>query len=140
VRISPDGKGVALMSGRPQSIAVIDLDRRVTTRLSTEGTGWLPVWSPDGRRVLFSSVLTGSPNGNIYWRLADGSGPVQRLTSGELTQNPRAITPDGKVLIFHQGIDAETGFDISAVSLPQGAEVKPLIHAKVSRVLSLSLS
>ncbi|MBP1633544.1 MAG: serine/threonine protein kinase [Acidobacteria bacterium] len=115
VRLSPDARTVALVDG-DVSISVFDLDRRgVRTRLSQ--SGFWPIWSRDGRRVAFSRVDPGSASGNIYWRVADGSARSERLTHGALTQNPRSFTPDGKLLLYHQGIDPSSGFDVWGLPL-----------------------
>jgi len=39
-----------------------------------------PVWSPDGTRIAFTSDRSGQRN--IYWKLADGSGPEELLPGG----------------------------------------------------------
>ena len=42
-----------------------------------------PVWTPDGRRIVFASPRANKPAANLYWQLADGTGAVQRLTESE---------------------------------------------------------
>src|SRR5688572_31556473 len=48
-------------------------ERGVTNRLISDESGaHMPVWSPDGNRVLFSSNRNGG--NDLYWMHADGSG------------------------------------------------------------------
>ena len=58
----------------------------------------IPVWTPDGRRLIFSSERAGVRN--LFWQAADGTGAVERLTESPNTQYPTAVSPDGRRLIF----------------------------------------
>ena len=52
-----------------------------------------PVWTPDGRRLLFFSP---SRDAGLFWQPADGTGAAERLGTGL----PSGVTPDGKHVIF----------------------------------------
>ena len=54
---------------------VYDLQRDVMTKLTSVANAVVPIWSPDGRYVVFSDPLKG-----IYWARADGAGQPQPLT------------------------------------------------------------
>jgi Tol biopolymer transport system component len=61
-RISPDGKKVALdfESGGSQSIWIWDLHRENLTRLTRDAiSDAMPLWTPDGQRILFLSSRRG---------------------------------------------------------------------------------
>ena len=65
---------------------------------------WTPAWSPDGRRIAFTSERDGNPE--IYVMNADGSG-VTRLTyndARDLDSFP-AWSPDGRRIAFHSNRD-----------------------------------
>ncbi len=82
-----------------QDIWVWDLARETLTRLTFAPENDLfPVWTPDGQRVAFSSTRDGVLN--IYWKAADGTGSVERLTESSNQQAPYAFTPDGTQLVF----------------------------------------
>ena len=58
----------------------------------------IQVWTPDSRRLIFTSERAGVRN--LFWQAADGSGAVERLTESPNTQYPSAVSPDGRRLIF----------------------------------------
>jgi len=117
--LSPDGKRVALSvtEGESQDIWVYDPQRDAMTRLSFGGGQYAnAIWSPDGRYVVFSSVL-----GGIFQAHADGGQP-QALTQS-LYQFPFSFTPDGKRLAYMESTGAN--FQIWTVSLElQGGQLK----------------
>ena len=68
-----------------------------------------PFWTPDGKRIAFSSNKEGPQN--IYWQLADGSGGLERLTTGS-TPKFRCPGPrTGDYLSFLE-VNPTTGYDI----------------------------
>src|SRR6185295_2407866 len=79
-RLSPDGKLLALEvnSGAATDIHIFDLVSGTLARLTTDGAfNVFPEWTPDGKRVVFSSQREGRPT--LWWQLADHSGPAERL-------------------------------------------------------------
>jgi serine/threonine-protein kinase len=116
-RISPDDRRLAV--GIPGSegtqLWLYDLARDTVSRLTFEGsTNNFPVWTPDGRRIVFVSNREGPLN--IFWELADGSGGLERLTSGENVQIPVSRSPDGELLAFIK-LSPETGSDVCVLRL-----------------------
>ena len=61
-RLSPDGTRVALSSlDEENDLWIWDLRRATLTRLTLDpGQDWFPVWTPDGRRIVFSSNRGGA--------------------------------------------------------------------------------
>jgi Tol biopolymer transport system component len=111
-RLSPDERRVAVEIGEPTTqIWVYDLVRETLTRVTFEGTtNSNPTWTPDGKRLAFQSNKDGLPA--IFWQLADGSGGLERLTSGgEGTHNPGSWSADGQLLAFHE-VNPKTRQDI----------------------------
>jgi Tol biopolymer transport system component len=98
-RLSPDETRAAVaIRDREQDIWIWDFARQTLTRLTSDPAGDLaPVWTPDGRRVVFASTRTGVYN--LYAQAADGTGTAVRLTAGGNTQAPDAVTPDGAFVI-----------------------------------------
>jgi Tol biopolymer transport system component len=95
--VSPDGKLVALSvsSGGGSDIWVYDWQRDATAHLTFGGgTFTFPVWSPDGRYVVFHGDT------GIFWARADGAGKPQLLIEGQYGQFPWSFSPDGKRLAY----------------------------------------
>jgi eukaryotic-like serine/threonine-protein kinase len=116
-RVSPDGGRVAVaIAEQEQQIWVYDLSRDTLTRLTFEGvTNNTSVWSPDGKRIAFNSDRATGPL-NLFWRAADGSGDVERLTTSDYLNAPSSFSPDGQLLVF-QDNNPETGRDIWVLRL-----------------------
>jgi serine/threonine-protein kinase len=114
-RLSPDGTRVALDARDQQNdIWILDLKRGGLQRLTTDpGLNRLPVWTPDGTRVAFTSAHDGKED--IYWRAVDGSGPMERLSVGSTSQGPVSFSPDGKRLVFITPVGGP--YDLGVLSL-----------------------
>jgi serine/threonine-protein kinase len=101
-RVSPDGRLLAVESGdvTEASIWIKDLTSDAPSwRLTTGGHDRFPVWTSDSRRVTFQSGRGGDLD--LYWQLADGSQPAERLTNQTGTEpHPVAWTLDDKTLLF----------------------------------------
>ena len=124
-RISPDGTRVALYSAdQEQDLWVWDLARATLRRLTSEpGSDWAPVWTPDGRRLLFASDRAGGVS-NVYVQAADGTGSATRLTESANGQYPTGITTDGTRVVFHE-TTATRGFDLRLLTLTPALPSRP---------------
>ena len=101
-RLSPDGHRLALSlrEGSGQDIWVYDADRDTMTRLTSspeQFVNFSPVWTADGRHLLF-----GSMGGGVFWTRADGAGRPEVLFSGKPIQWPTSVAPDGRSLAFNR--------------------------------------
>ena len=122
-RLSPDGRLVAVTLAEGKAdIWIYDLARDTLTRLTFEGENTSSQWTPDGKRVLFTSNKTGPSN--IYWKPADGSGAEERLTMGENLQQPGSFTPDGRAFIYSE---SHPKMNTDLWVLPLDGERKPRI-------------
>jgi TolB protein len=74
-----------------------------------------PSWSPDGRRIAFSSTHEG--NQEIYTAKADGAGLVRLTQSGGIDAHP-CWSPDGRTIAF--ATDRWGGLELAAVR-PDGS-------------------
>jgi Tol biopolymer transport system component len=110
-RLSPDDRRVAVaIEEQETQLWLYDLSRETLTRLTFEGnSNQFPVWTPDGKRITFESNKDGPQN--IFWRLVDGSGGLERLTTSDYTQVPMSWSPNGQLLAFIE-INPTTGRDI----------------------------
>jgi serine/threonine-protein kinase len=109
-RLSPDGTRVAANVRRPSSriadIWVYDLTRGAPTRLTFDGANSWPVWSPDGKRLAYSTSTGGASN--LFVINADGSGKPERLTTSDHTQTPSSWTAPANAIVFLQRTQPDT--------------------------------
>jgi serine/threonine-protein kinase len=101
-RFSPDGRRVVLSAseGAATDIHVIDLAAGTMSRLTFGGTNQYPEWTPDGRRIAFSTIRPGSNASDLYWTPSDGSGEAAVLLSAPGAQFESQFTPDGRTLVY----------------------------------------
>jgi Tol biopolymer transport system component len=88
-RLSPDGQKFAASlrdEGHGPDIWVFDVARGAPTRLTFNG-GNNPVWSPDGKRIVFSQGVNGVNNLHVI-DAAGGGQPERLLTSTDAGQTP----------------------------------------------------
>jgi serine/threonine-protein kinase len=102
-RFSPDGQRLALAinDGAQFDVWMYDWKRDTPTKLSFDpGLDFQPFWTPDGKRIVFSSDRAVRGINNIYWLRADGGGDVQRLTESPVNQTAWSIHPSGRWIAF----------------------------------------
>jgi serine/threonine-protein kinase len=102
-RVSPDGTRIAFTKddGSEAVVWIYDLSGTAAERrLTFGGNNRFPVWSADGTRVAFQSDRDGDRA--IFWQLADGSGPAERLTTplDGTAHVPESWSPRGDSLLF----------------------------------------
>ncbi len=124
-RLSPDGLEIAVHTVQSRSaIWIHDIRRGVRRRVPFEGFANSPLWTPDGKRLVFRGAREGNPN--LYWIPRDVAAKAERLTTNALAQFPASWTPDGRVLLFLQ---CTSQCDIWALSVDgQDRKVWPVIQ------------
>ena len=113
-RFSPDGRHLAIdvFDGQNIYVWVYDWTRDSLSRLTFDPAGdWKPVWTPDGRRIVFASDRADKSTDNLFWQRADGTGEIQRLTDSAHAQMPESWHPSGKFLGFTES-NPKTGLDV----------------------------
>lgn len=99
-RFSPDGRRLAFevnVAGG-SDIWTSDLAAKTMERLTTGGIDDRPEWTPDGRRVLFTSSREAALA--TWWQPADGSAPATKLHAASDPIREAVITPDGRGLVY----------------------------------------
>ena len=120
VDLSPDGTRVAVSRVSPETaggmsgsaayeIWVYDFVRGTSTRLTSPASDWLAAWSPDGRRIIFSSDRGGSVL-NLYRKAADGAGSEDLLFSSNEDKSVQDWSRDGKFLLYSVAMDGRRSF------------------------------
>jgi len=127
-RISPDGSRLAITINESDGsdIWIYDLEREILTRLTFDpATDSFPVWTPDGQRIVFNSGRAGAGN-NLFWKAADGTGQVERLTTNPNNQGAFSFSPDGKRLVFSE----TTTTDLQVLSMEGERTSQPLFQSQ----------
>jgi hypothetical protein len=98
-RLSPDGTRIALdIRDQDNDIWTWDLAHETLTRITKDpASDIFPVWTRDGRRILFASARNGVQN--VYWQSADGSGTAERLATSPNVQRPLSMSPAGTEVV-----------------------------------------
>ncbi len=127
-QISPDGETVVyvrnfmdvLSDRRRSNLWIVRADgsdhRPLTTGLANDSS---PRWSPDGKRLLYSSSADGGSQ--LYVRWMD-TGQTARLT--QLTSGPSGLnwSPDGRFIAFSMLVRAKPSSFVELPEKPEGAE------------------
>ena len=104
-RLSPDGRRLALdvrdqtqSNAQDRDVWIWEMGEGPLTKF-TQGGGRLPLWTPDGQRIIFSSNRGGVSN--LFWQAANGAGAPERLSDGDVALFAHA-TPDGRRVVVRQ--------------------------------------
>lgn len=126
-RVSPDGRQIAVGIRQATSdIWIHDVERGVSRRFTFDGDNFAPIWSPDGRRVAFSSNRNGSCE--IFSQGLDDASPTL-LVSGEHDLVPGAWHHEGRLLLFTE-YNPTTGAAIWACQPDEGTAPRKLTQAR----------
>jgi len=115
-RFSPDGRQLALSvtGSTGTDLFVYDFQKdTMSARTFTGQDNTVPVWTPDGRFIIFRSTR---PKEGLYAIRSDGSGEPQLLLEGNLRVVPTSFSPGAANLVY-QALDSKNGNDIWTVSL-----------------------
>jgi Tol biopolymer transport system component len=119
-RLSPDGTRLALVVD--SELWEYDLQGRPPVKLSTEGGIYSPLWTPDGKRIIYESNNAGALR---VIPAAPNMSSSQASPSGHF--HPHGWSPDGKEMIAVHYTGGDTGTDI--VQMVPEAAAQP--HALV---------
>ena len=127
LRLSPDGRRVAVERSLQNETDLWLLDSTRQTRLTRASDGRfmrLPLWSPDGSRIAFESVRSGSVALSVKSLTGDGAEEV--LFESPEVKIPCDWSPDGKFLMYYVP-DPTSGTDLWV--LPRETKV-PFVFLK----------
>jgi Tol biopolymer transport system component len=104
-----------------------------TAFTSDPGAEFEPVWSPDGRRIAYSSNRRGTLD--LYQKYADGGGNEELLYASPERKHALTWSPDGRFLVF-AAVDAQTRFDLWLLPMTGDRRPTPLVctHASEQQV------
>jgi Tol biopolymer transport system component len=113
VVISPDGRqAIVQIEEGTNGLWLYDFARQTLTPFATSGgSSQAPVWTPDGKRVIYRATRAGFRN--LFWKAADGTGEEHRLTTkADVVQTPTSVSPDGRWLVFDETGGGQADVDI----------------------------
>ncbi|MSO21612.1 MAG: hypothetical protein EXQ56_14395 [Acidobacteria bacterium] len=98
--ISPDGKHIGITRGPVRVSGDIWLfDGPRSTRFTfAPADDRSPVWSPDGKQVVFMSTRMGTPD--LYLKPADAARNEEVLLHSPEAKRPNSWSPDGKYILY----------------------------------------
>jgi Tol biopolymer transport system component len=119
--VSPDGKRVLIKRNPPNTLWVIDNERGTSERITSD-FGQIPIWSPDGSQVAYSS------NVGISVKASNGLGDAETVLPIGATF-PYSWSPDGRFIIYdRRGV--KTRFDLYALSMNGQHIESPLLNSQ----------
>jgi TolB protein len=130
---SPDAKALAYTTYRPNPDIFVSLIYQGVLQNPTKsvGTNYLPVFSPDGKRIAFMSARDGNPE--IYVMNVDGSN-LRRLTNHPAEDGSPTWSPSGSQIAFTSGrtgkpqiyiMNAADGSGLERVTLDESEADRP---------------
>src|SRR5262249_5637530 len=120
--LSPDGGKLAVEIEDPKvqgssDIWIYDLNRNFRTRLTFAAAhehNFLPVWSPDGKQIAFTSNR-GQQTQRIYVKPVSGNEPERMISPSQGNWYPTSWSPDGEYIA---GVQQDPQRGVSFMLLP----------------------
>jgi Tol biopolymer transport system component len=131
--LSPDGRlvSVTVQDGSARNLWIGSVDTEPLRRLTFGNADTSSVFTPDNRRVVFTSGKGGQHN--LFWTPADGSGNPEALTVGAHVLRPTSWLPRGKVILFNEG-DESGGIDIGQLEVDQPSAARTFIRTQFNEL------
>jgi Tol biopolymer transport system component len=132
LRYSPDGKKFAFDRPDPQTgtsdIWIFDIGRRISSRFTFDAASdMVPVWSPRGDSIVFSSNRGG--RAALYIKNANGTGDENLLAKSHLDLYATDWSKDGRMVAVSSFGDAKTHIDLQTVTMGTERKLVPFLQS-----------
>jgi Tol biopolymer transport system component len=129
-RLAPDGKRVALDVNDARTgnsdIWIYALSGGIPTRFTSHPAyDAEPIWSPDGRQIVFVPYRNGRQD--LYQKSSSGAGTEDRILQSSRTKFPTDWSPDGRFILFRV-LDANSNFELWVVPLTGDGKPIPFVR------------
>jgi eukaryotic-like serine/threonine-protein kinase len=130
LRLSPDRRRLAMhLFDQANDIWVRDMDRGTLTRLTlAEGEDETPAWSPDGRRIAFTSNRVGENTRVVRVVRADGTGGETILWRTPAHAHVTDWSRDGRWIVL-EVLRGDTRNDVLLLDSQASGEPKPYVDS-----------
>ena len=116
-----------------RDIWIYDLTRNVASRFTFDPAADMThTWSPDGRRLVFSSTRDGAFN--LHLKPTSGAGEAELLLRNDNTKGPRDWSRDGRLILFVEQ-SPETGWDLWVLPLEGERKPVPYLQTQFNEVM-----
>jgi serine/threonine protein kinase/Tol biopolymer transport system component len=128
--LSPDATSVIYDEAEPRNRTLdvwrLDFARGIPFRLTFNPShDMFPLWSPDGTRIVFSSLREPPPQ--LYELNANSAGTEKLLLTTKFPKSPSSWSSDGSLLIYDT-THPQTGGDIWALPLAGKSDPYPVVR------------
>ncbi len=118
--LSPDGRSLAVTRRQPvrhPQIWILDLQRATASPFTDGGFNGMPIWSPEGDRLVWGRAANSGPD--VYLKSITVSGEGERLIHGEpqIQRWPWDWSRSGRYVLVDQESAGPTGWDLMVVDL-----------------------
>ena len=141
--VSPDGRQIAVSiatGGNTRDIYLVDAARGTSRRMTNDGNSRTPVWSRDGRRLIYISYDRGRNVSKIMNRPADGTGEPAALSEIVGQAYAEDIAPDGALMFSANPSTAGGKFDIFRLPIQAGSKPVRVASAPTGDVVQAAIS
>ena len=124
-RLSPDGTSILVrVAEETTDIWRYEIARGVLTRVTSDRYVECPLWSADGKNLIYMSNRSGMPA--LYRRSLSGDGEPVRVGEAGHGQYPESLSTDGKTIVAME-MNPTSGLDLYLVPVTGDAPPVPLL-------------
>jgi Tol biopolymer transport system component len=117
-----------------RDVWVYDLARDSATRLTSDPADDAdPVWTPDGRTIVFASSRLGAVD--VFQTGAGGGRPEELVANTPAATPTMGISPDGtQLILLTSGLDTASSLDLAILRLGGDGALMPMLKGSASEI------